>query len=113
MRVGLTEIAKSLFYFVLSKLILAKHVITVKNDKAILIYAIVSEMKFNVGVVIENSILESVYDKTISHPSLITELCLRAKVEISKDEEKCPPMIPPSFPIEKKARFVKPTIEGE
>ena len=54
-------------------------------------YAIVSRFKLNVGKVIENSILDSDYGKFITHPSLITELCLRARVEISKDEEKCPP----------------------
>ena len=49
-----------------------------------------SRMKFNVVAVIENSILESVYGKAITHPSLITELCLRSRVEISKEEEKFP-----------------------
>ena len=99
----------SLFYFVSFKMTLTKHVSIVQNDKAILTYAIVSGMKFNVGAVIKNFILELVYGKAITHPSLITKLCLRVRVEISKDEEKCPPMIPFSFLIEKKARPTKPT----
>ena len=70
-------------------------------------------MKFNVGAVIEISILESVYGREITHPSLITELYLRAKVEILKDEEKCPTVIPLQFSKEKKARPTKPTTEGE
>ena len=72
-----------------------------------------SGMKFNVGEVIENSILELVYRKGITHPSLITELCLRVEVKISKDEEKCLPMIHLLFLIEKKARLTKPTTRGE
>ena len=31
--------------------------------------------KINVGTMIENSILEAVYGKDITHPSLNTELC--------------------------------------
>ena len=56
-----------------------------------LTYAIASGMKFNVGLVIENSILKSVNGKAITYPSLITELYLRAGEEISKEGEKCPP----------------------
>ena len=92
MRTALTETTKLRFYFVSSKLIPTKHISIVKNDKAILTYDIVSGMKFNVEEVIENSILKSVYGKAITYPSLIIELCLRAEVEISKDEEKCPPI---------------------
>ena len=63
MRMGLTNTVKSWFYFVSSKLIQTKHVSTMQKDKVILTYAIVSRMKFNVRVVIENSILELVYGK--------------------------------------------------
>ena len=76
---------------------------TVQKDKAVLTYAIVSEFKFIVGTVIENSILELVYGKAITRPPLIIELCLLVKVEISKDEEKFPPMIPLIFPQKKNA----------
>ena len=110
MRTGLTETTKLWFYFVSSNLISTKHVS--KKDKAIFTYAIVSGIKFNVGTVIENSILELVYGKAITHPSLIIELCLRAGVKISKNEEKCPPMIPLLSLIEKKARPAKPTTKG-
>ena len=89
MRTGLTETTKSWLYFVFSKLILKKHVSTMQKDKAILTYAIVSGMKSNVGTIIENSILESVCGKAITHLSLITKHCLRVEMEISKDEKKC------------------------
>ena len=83
MRTGLTKTTRSWFYFVLSNLILMKHISTMQEDKAMLTYVIMSGMKL-----IENSILESVYEKAITHPSLINELCLRAGVEIFKEEEK-------------------------
>ena len=98
MRTGLTETTKSCFYFFSSKLIPTKNVSIVQKDKVVLTYAMVGGFKFNVGMVIENSILESVYGKAITHPSLILKLCLRAEVEISKDEEKCPLMISLPFP---------------
>ena len=91
MRTRLTGTAKSWLYFVSSQLIPMKHVSTVQKDKAMLTYAIVSGFKFNVGAMIENHILESFYRMVIIHPSLITEFCLQARVEIAKDEEKCPP----------------------
>ena len=91
------------YFWGVTKLIPMKHVSTVQKDKAILTYAIVSRFMFNVGMVIENSIIESVYGKAITHPSLITELCLLAGVEISRDEEKCPPMVPFPFPKKNKA----------
>ena len=56
-----------------------KHVSTMQKNKVVLTYAIVSGLKFNLGIVIENSILELVYRKAISHQSLIIELCLRAR----------------------------------
>ena len=65
-----------------------------QKDKVVLTCAIVSRFKFNVGMVIKNSILKSVYGKSITHPSLIIELCLVARVGILKDEEKCPPRVP-------------------
>ena len=63
------------------------------------------------GTVIENSILELVYGKAITHPSLITELRMRAGVEISRDEENRLPMIPLPFPEKNKTRPSKPTTE--
>ena len=60
LRTGLIKTAKSWFYFVFSKLILMKSMPIVQKDKAVLTYAIVSGFNFNVGTVIENSILELV-----------------------------------------------------
>ena len=59
---GLTEIAKTRF-----TLYPPKHLSTVGRDKALLTYAIVKGYNFNVGKMIENSILELVYHKAIAH----------------------------------------------
>ena len=53
------------------------------------------------GRIIENSILESVYSKAITHPSLITKLYEIAGVKIIENEDKCPPMQPLHFPQKK------------
>ena len=84
-RTRLTKVAKVWFYFVSSKLVPSKHLSTVGRDKALLTYAIVKGYKFNVGKVIENSILELSYHKAITHPSLITKLCEVAEVPIAEN----------------------------
>ena len=99
---GQGQLAKDWFYFVSSKLVPSKHVSKVTRDKAILLYAIVKGYKFNVGKIIESSILEFSYGKAISHPSLITKLCEIARMQIGENEEKCPPMLPLPFPQKKK-----------
>ena len=86
LKTGITETTKSWFYLFSSNLILTKHISTIQKDKSVLTYAIVSEMKFNVGLVIHKSILKSIYGKVITHPFLFIELCLRAGGYILKDE---------------------------
>ena len=96
-RTGLTEIARTWFYSASYKLVPSKHLSTVRKDKELLTYAIIKGYKFIGGKVIENSILESVYHKSITHPSLITKLCEKEGVQIGENEEKCPPMQPLHF----------------
>ena len=91
-RIGLTKSAKAWFHFVSAKLRPSKHVAIVLRDRALLIYAIGNGFKFNVGHVIESSIMESTNVKALIHPSLITKLCLLARVNMSDSEEKCPPI---------------------
>ena len=71
----LTKIPNVWFYFISCKIVPSKHLSIVRRDKAILTYAIVKDYKFNVGKIIENFILELVYNKAIAHPSMITKLC--------------------------------------
>ena len=111
-RIRLTKIAKAWFHLVSNKLIPSKHVFIVRRDKVNLTYAIVKGYKFNVGKIIKNSILEVVYGKAITHPSLITKLCEIAGVQIGENEEKCPPMHPLPFPQKKKTHLSRHNISG-
>ena len=71
-----------------------KHVCTVREQEAIILYAMLKGYKINAGVVIENSIMR--YHEVnkrglIPHPATITRLCLRASVKGTwEEEEECP-----------------------
>ena len=93
-RGDLIEEAKVWFYFLASVLIPTKHVCTVREQEAVLLYAILKGYKVNAGAIIENSIMK--YHKgnkrgLIPHPATITWLCLKAGVKRSwAEEEECP-----------------------
>ena len=97
-RGDLTEEAKVWFYFLASVLVPTKHVCIVKEQEAIILYAILKGYKLNAGAIIENSIMryhESNKRGLIPHPATITRLCIRAGVKgIWKEEEKCPKVSP-------------------
>ena len=57
-RGDLTEEAKVWFYFLASLLFPTKHVCTVREQEAIILYAILKGYKLNVGAIIENSIMK-------------------------------------------------------
>ena len=56
-RGSLTEEAKVWFYFLCSVILPSKHLSNVKENEAVLLYAILKGYKFSVGKIIENSIL--------------------------------------------------------
>ena len=61
-----------------------KHVCTVREQEAIILYAMLKGYKLNEGAVIENSIMRYHEGNTmglIPYPATITRLCLRAGVE--------------------------------
>ena len=91
---SLTEEAKVWFYFLASVLVPTKHVCTVREQEAILLYAILKGYKLNVGIIIENSIMryhEGNKRGLIPHPATITVLCLKAGVKgVWKKEEEIP-----------------------
>ena len=97
-RGDMTEEAKVWFYFLASVLIPTKHVCTVREQEAVLLYAILKGYKVNPGAIIENSIIK--YHKgsrrgLIPHPATITWLCLKAGVKGSwAEEEECPKASP-------------------
>ena len=83
-RGDLTEEAKVWFYFLASVMVPTKHVCTVREQEAIILYAMLKGYKFNAGAVIENSIMryhEGNKRGLIPHPATITRLCLRAGVK--------------------------------
>ena len=93
-RGDLTEEAKVWFYFLASVLVPTKHVCTVREQEAIILYAILKGYKLNAGAIIENSIMkyhEGNKRGMIPHPATITRLCIRVGVKGSwEEEEECP-----------------------
>ena len=93
-RGDLTEEAKVWFYFLASVLIPTKHVCIVREQEAVLLYAILKGYKVNAGAIIENSIMkyhEGNRRGLIPHPATITWLCLKAGVKGNwAEEEECP-----------------------
>ena len=93
-RGDLTEEAKVWFYFLASVLVPTKHVCTVREQEAVILYAILKGYKLNAGAIIENSIMkyhEGNKMGLIPHPATITRLCIRAGVKGSwAEEEECP-----------------------
>ena len=66
---------------------------TVRQDCAILLYALVKGYGLNVGKIVEQSILdyaENSFSGNIPHPALITLLCIKRGVTFNETEEKCP-----------------------
>ena len=91
-RGDLTEANKVWFYFFNSVLTPSKHVSTMRQDRAILLYALVKRCCLNVGKIVEQSILdyeENSFSGNIPHPALITLLCIKGGVTFSEIEEKC------------------------
>ena len=93
-RGSLTEEAKVWFYFLASVLVPTKHLSTVREQEAIMLYAILKGYKLNIGTIIENSIMryhEGNKRGLIPHPATITVLCLKAGVKgVWEAEEEVP-----------------------
>ena len=83
-RGDLTKEAKVWFYFLASVMVPTKHVCTVREQEAIILYAMLKGYKLNAGAINENSIMryhEGNKRGLIPHPATITRLCLRAGVK--------------------------------
>ena len=97
-RGSLTEEAKVWFYFIASVIIPTKHLSTIKEQEAIILYALVKEYKFNMGKIIETYIMsfhKNVKMGLIPHPTTITRLCILAGFKrIWAEEEICPKVSP-------------------
>ena len=97
-RGSLTKEAKVWSYFVSSILFPSKYLSTVRNNEAIVMYALLKGYKINVEKIIENSIMSyyrSKYRSLIPHPATITRLCLLGGVNGDwENEETCPKASP-------------------
>ena len=97
-RGSLTEEAKVWFYFLSSVILLTKHLCAVREQEAIILYALLKGYKMNVGGLIEGSIRGYHLSKKrglIPHPTTINRLCIFAGVRGSWDEEETCPKVSP------------------
>ena len=96
-----------------------KHVSTVRQDRAKLLYALIKGCSLNVGKIVERSILdcaENNFSRNIPHLALITLLCIKGEgrggggggVTFSKTEEKYPRDSPLTL-----TRVLKTATQGE
>ena len=97
-RGSLTEEAKVWFHFIASVIIPTKHLSTIREQEAIILYVLLKGYKFDVGKIIETSIRsfhKNVKRGLIPHPTTITRLCILARVKgIWAEEETCPKVSP-------------------
>ena len=97
-RGSITEKAKVWFYFLFSVILPTKHLCSVREQEAIILYALLKGYKMNVGGLIEGSIRGyhlSNKRGLIPHLETINKLCILAGVRGSWDEEEtCPKASP-------------------
>ena len=78
-RGSLTEEAKVWFYFIASVIIPTKHLSTIREQEAIILYALLKGYKFDVGKIIDTcirSFYKNIKRGQIPHPTIITRLCM-------------------------------------
>ena len=97
-RGSLTEEAKVWFYFLASVLVPTRHLSTVREQEAVMLYAILKGYKINIGTIIENLIMryhERNKRGVIPHPTTVTVLCLKAGVKGDWEAEEEVPLTSP------------------
>ena len=95
---SLTEEAKVWFYFLASVLVPTRHLSTVREQEAVMLYAILKGYKINIGTIIENSIMryhEGNKRGVIPHPATVTILCLKVGVRGDWEAEEEVPLTSP------------------
>ena len=95
---SLTEEAKVWFYFLSSVILPTKHLCEVREQEAIILYALLKGYKMSVGGLIEGSIRGyhlSNRRGLIPHPTTISRLCIVARVRGSWDKEETFPKVSP------------------
>ena len=97
-RGSLTEKAKVWLYFMSLVILSTKHLCIVREQEAIILYALLKGYKMNVGRLIEGLIRGyhlSNRRGLIPHPTTISRLCIFAGVRGSWDEEETCPKVSP------------------
>ena len=86
------------FYFIASVIIPTKNLSTIREQEAIILFALLKGYKFNARKIIESSIRsfqKNVKRGLIPHPKMITRLCILAGVHrVWAEEETCPKVSP-------------------
>ena len=102
-RGALKEEAKVWFYFICSVIVPIKHLCSIREQEAILLYAFLKGYKMNIGILIEESnrgYHHSNKRGLIPHPATITRLCFWAGVKGNwEEEERCPRISPLTLTI--------------
>ena len=83
-RGSLIEEAKVWFYFIASVIIPTKHLSIIREQEAIILYALLKGYKFDMGKIIETSIRsfhKNVKRGLIPHPATITKLYILSRVK--------------------------------
>ena len=92
------EEAKVWFYFIASIIIPTKHLSTIREQEAIILYALLKGYKFDMGKIIESSIRcfhKNVKRGLIPHLATITRLRILAGVKGTWAEEETYPKVSP------------------
>ncbi|PIN25660.1 hypothetical protein CDL12_01599 [Handroanthus impetiginosus] len=89
-RTKLTFVANNWLRFVSARFLLSSHTSEVTRERAVMIFAILTDVSFDIGRFLHRSIWNSAMGGLtvdLHHPSLITELCARAGLEKQPDDE--------------------------
>ena len=78
-----------MFYLTNSVFKTFKHFSTMRQDRALLLFALVKGFELDVGRIIKESILDYVennFSGDIPHPTLITFLCIKGGIKVAEDK---------------------------
>ena len=103
---GLSYLGKPWNHFIAAKIIPSDNITKMNKERALYLYAIMEGIKFDVNEAIETSILmNSARKHNLGHLTLIFELCKKAGVPYTTQEERIVP------PIEIIVKYVQPHRE--
>ena len=101
---ALTPVAKVWYNFLSVKIKPLLHLSRVTKDKTILLYAMTKGLQFDIETVIERELIEMTHERctgAVIYPSLMTELCQSARVQMLGSEEQVQQRLPIPLPRRK------------